>query len=297
MEKTNKFVGKRIADYRYLHTSALSELDDESRNAVRKAEAVARVASEAQYNVIKIRESAPEISFLHYPTFFEEAFPILEHAWKVNLDTEQCRYRAYSESSNPPVLHRKELLLQSSHPDSQRFLELTKEAESIGLFDDTTRIGFLQDWNRLLKLKGYEVSEHALMPLANETTENLSAIESGSEIHRHLTALTRTQLSAPMQSLARYGYLDKTRSVFDYGCGKGSDVQLLKDSNINVAGWDPYYSPSAEKKAADIVNLGFVINVIEVPEERNLALTNAYELASEILVVSAMLARISHSSP
>jgi len=289
VEKSNKFVGKKIADYRYLHTSALCELDNEGRNAVRKAEAVARITPEAQYNVIKIRESAPEISFLNYPTFFEEAFPILEQSWKVNLDTGQCRYRDYSESNNPPILHRKELLLPSSHPDSQRFLELTKEAESIGLFDDTTRIGFLQGWNRLLKLKGYEVSEHALVPLANETTENLPAIDSESEIHRHLTALTRTQLSAPMQSLARYGYLDQTRSVFDYGCGKGNDVQLLKDSNINVAGWDPYYSPSAEKKTADIVNLGFVINVIEVPEERHLVLTSAYELASEILVVSAML--------
>lgn len=153
VEKSNKFIGKKIAGYRYLHTSALSELDDESRSAVRKAEA--RITPEAQYNVIKIRESAAEISFLNYPTFFEEAFPTLEQSWKVNLDTGQCRYRVYSESNNPPILHRKELLLPSSHPDFQRFLELTKEAESIGLFDDTTRIGFLQDWNRLLKLKGY----------------------------------------------------------------------------------------------------------------------------------------------
>ena len=83
VEKTNKFVGKKIAGYRYLHTSALSELDDESRSAVRKAEA--KITPEAQYNVIKIRESAPEISFLNYPTFFEEAFPILEQSWKVNL--------------------------------------------------------------------------------------------------------------------------------------------------------------------------------------------------------------------
>ena len=289
MEKSNKFVGKKIADFRYLHTSALSELDDESRNNVRKAEAVARITPEGQYNVIKIRESVPEISFLNYPTFFEEAFPILEQSWKVNLDTGQCRYRVYSESNNPPILHRKELLLPPSHPDTQRFLELTKEAESIGLFDDTTRIGFLQDWDRLLTLKGYEVSGHSLIPIANESAGALTAIDDSPKIHRHLTALTRTQLSAPMQTLARYGYLDQTRSVFDYGCGKGSDVQLLKDSNINVSGWDPYYFPNAEKKTADIVNLGFVINVIEVPEERHLVLASAYELASEILVVSAML--------
>ncbi|MBK1887083.1 DNA phosphorothioation-associated putative methyltransferase [Marinobacter sp. DY40_1A1] len=114
-------------------------------------------------------------------------------------------------------------------------------------------------------------------------------IEESQEIHRHLTALTRTQLSAPMQSLARYGYLDQSKSVFDYGCGKGSDVELLRDSGLDASGWDPYYSPDAIKKYSDIVNLGFVINVIEDLAERKLALASAYKLAGDCLVVSAML--------
>lgn len=102
MERSNGFVGKKIADYRYLHTSALSELESENLNAVLEAEAIAGINPAAQYNVIKLRVSAPEISFLRYPAFFGQAFPILEQSWKVNLDTGHCRYRDYSESNNPP---------------------------------------------------------------------------------------------------------------------------------------------------------------------------------------------------
>ena len=214
---------------------------------------------------------------------------MLDQSWKVDLETGHCHYRAYSESNNPPILHRKELLLPANHPDFQMFSSLTKEAEDIGLFDDPSRIGFLQNWDSLLRFKGYEISGHSLLPLGNEASNSLAVIKESPIIHRHLTALTRTQLSAPMQSLARYGYLDKTRSVFDYGCGKGSDVQLLVESGLDVSGWDPYYATDENKNHADIVNLGFVINVIEDIEERNLALTRAYDLASEVLVVSAML--------
>jgi DNA phosphorothioation-associated putative methyltransferase len=44
-----------------------------------------------------------------------------------------------------------------------------------------------------------------------------------------------------------------------------------------------------EKIESDIVNLGFVINVIENINERRQALSNAYQLATELLVVSAMI--------
>jgi DNA phosphorothioation-associated putative methyltransferase len=41
---------------------------------------------------------------------------------------------------------------------------------------------------------------------------------------------------------------------------------------------------------ADIVNLGFVVNVIEDFDEQLEALTRAYSLAERLLVVSVMLA-------
>ena len=58
---------------------------------------------------------------------------------------------------------------------------------------------------------------------------------------------------------------------------------------MTVAGWDPYFAPDNNITPANIVNLGFVINVIEDFDERLDALTRAFSLAERLLVVSVML--------
>jgi DNA phosphorothioation-associated putative methyltransferase len=78
-------------------------------------------------------------------------------------------------------------------------------------------------------------------------------------------------------------------SVFDYGCGHGGDVKRLKKLGIDCAGWDPAHAPSQERRCADFVNLGYVVNVIEDPAERVEALRGAWELTTRVLVVSARL--------
>ena len=83
----------------------------------------------------------------------------------------------------------------------------------------------------------------------------------------------------------RFGYLNGEYTFFDYGCGKQDDLNGLKENNISVSGWDPYYLPNENKNKADLVNLGFVINVIEEVEERIIALKNAYELTNKLLVI------------
>jgi DNA phosphorothioation-associated putative methyltransferase len=92
-----------------------------------------------------------------------------------------------------------------------------------------------------------------------------------------------------MQALHRHGYLDSSRTLFDYGCGKGDDVRLLRHNGIEAAGWDPHFAPDALRTQADIVNLGFVLNVIEDPAERAQALCEAYALADRLLSVAVML--------
>jgi DNA phosphorothioation-associated putative methyltransferase len=216
---------------------------------------------------------------------------VLLRYWSFDLDQETFRFRTYKESFNPPVLHRKELLLDPKHADRQRFSDLTKEAETIGLFDDSSRIGFIQEWEALLRSQGYQVIGHELVPVGNAETFDTVAEKDLADalVQRHLTALSRTNLSAPMQTLARFGYLDGQKTVFDYGCGRGSDVSFLNENGISAAGWDPYYAAENVKQTANIVNLGFVINVIEDRQERDEALRGAFELASEWLMVSAML--------
>ena len=78
-------------------------------------------------------------------------------------------------------------------------------------------------------------------------------------------------------------------TVFDYGCGQGDDIAALRAAGISANGWDPHYFPDADLKTADIVNLGFVLNVIEKSDERIDAARKAFALARKCLVVAVML--------
>ena len=92
-----------------------------------------------------------------------------------------------------------------------------------------------------------------------------------------------------MQCLLKFGFLDGKHSLLDYGCGRGDDLRILKSMNIRASGWDPVFLPEGRRRPADIVNLGFVLNVIEDAKERENTLTEAYELTRKVLVVSVML--------
>ena len=63
------------------------------------------------------------------------------------------------------------------------------------------------------------------------------------QIERHRTAQRRSALSSPMQHLLRFGFLDGSQSLFDYGCGRSDDLRLLSELNVSATGWDPVFSP------------------------------------------------------
>lgn len=77
--------------------------------------------------------------------------------------------------------------------------------------------------------------------------------------------------------------------MFDYGCGRGEDVEYLKGMGFKASGWDPIHFDFGEPKSSDVVNLGYVINVIEVPQERKETLKKAFSLAKKALIVSAQV--------
>lgn len=110
------------------------------------------------------------------------------------------------------------------------------------------------------------------------------------DVQRHKTAIGRPALSLPAKLLFQSGLVTDETSVLDYGCGRGDDVKFLKELGIPAVGWDPYFAPEPTLLVRhDIVNLGFVLNVIENPEERKIVLSEAYALADTCLSVSVML--------
>ena len=92
-----------------------------------------------------------------------------------------------------------------------------------------------------------------------------------------------------VQFLGSTTLINTSTTVFDYGCGHGSDILRLNNRAIYSTGWDPVYRPQEKKVPADVVNLGYVINVIEDIEERTSALKEAWALAQKLLIVSARL--------
>ncbi|MBB5509526.1 DNA phosphorothioation-associated putative methyltransferase [Paraburkholderia atlantica] len=283
-------IGKVLPKQSYLHVSLLECVSEGVRRAIEDGIALTGLRAGGDFNVIRLSHAMSDMSLLDYPHFFDEAFPALHRSWYVDLKEKSYRYRNYRSSANPPILHRKELLISLDHPSRARFEQLTLAAEQIGLFDDPTRIGFRQSFESLVEQQGYRVSDHMLVPLANEERACPQAEEGRRGVDRHLTALSRYSFSAPIQLLSRFGFLDGTRSLFDYGCGRGDDVRGLQALGIEATGWDPHYATDQPVITSSIVNLGFVVNVIEDVEERIVALEKSYALATNILVVSAMLA-------
>jgi DNA phosphorothioation-associated putative methyltransferase len=280
-------LGKRLPEAVYFHVSALHRLAPDVRGLVGEAQARARI-DPASYNVVKLSLRTPKVSLMSYPRFLDDGFPALAASWTVDLAEGTCSRRSYGSEQNSPVLHRKEDFLASDHPDVEAFKALTAAAERFGLFDDLQGIGQRRHWEARLRRIGVEV-------VGNRLVETERPREPGLEEHRaepvlrHRTALTRHSLSTPMQALWRHGFLDGPASVFDYGCGRGDDVRILIEKGISAFGWDPHFASGEVKQPADVVNLGFVLNVIEDREERRAALQGAWHLATRVLAVAVLI--------
>lgn len=117
----------------------------------------------------------------------------------------------------------------------------------------------------------------------------MSQIPIGVEVERHRAAITRVELSRPVRLAIESGIMTIDTTIFDYGCGIGGDVKRLKSAGYTCEGWDPYYFPEVARQPADIVNLSYIINVIEDPEERDRALIQAWELTGQVLIIAAQI--------
>jgi DNA phosphorothioation-associated putative methyltransferase len=103
------------------------------------------------------------------------------------------------------------------------------------------------------------------------------------------TAISRNGLSRPVTQALQDGVIGPGRSLLDYGCGHGGDVTRLRKLGYSASGWDPAFAPDEPLEPADIVNLGYVVNVIESATERADTLHRAWALARSALVVAARL--------
>lgn len=274
MKENAPLIGKKVGGFLYIHHSARAALPAREADLLAKAE---ETASDDTWNVAKISSSG--VSLLVYEDFDASAFPALLKAMTVDLTNGSVKTTDYSGREAAPILHRKELLLLPDDPRQPAFRAITRLAEDHGLFADTKRIGTRMAWARLVEGAGLEISGGSLRRRG----------EADVSVRREKTAIVRPSLSAPMSTMIRLGMIRPGFRIFDYGCGHGGDLEILGENGFEAFGWDPAHLPHGRRERAEIVNLGFVVNVIENRHERAETLRAAWSFASKAMTVSAML--------
>ncbi len=300
--------GKRLPMAVYVYRGERASFGEGLDRLVAQVLAAFQVGPE--FNVVKFRTDELKVSLLCYPRFFDDPHPALRHAITIDLVRGKARHADYAENHNPPILHRKEAFLPTDHPKQRLFTALTEAEEAAGLYADNATIGFKLNWERLVASKGLQYGGHRLLaadapggvqeeghlirPVAtfspSDAEKGIKAETEGTVvIERHKTALVRYELSKPVRTLLEYGHIRPGVTFFDYGCGQGADVVGLRNLGYAADGWDPVHRPDANKAEADVVNLGYVLNVIEDPAERLDTLVDAFRHTRRLLVVSALI--------
>lgn len=281
-------IGKHLPEAIYLHQSAISHLPHDLQELVFRVTKALKI-NDRKWTILKLSKRDFKFSLLSYPSFSDEPYPALNYSWTIDLSKLGVREANYATSENPPILHRRETFVAEDHPQKFFFGTFTTEGEAIGLYENTRIIGTRNGWDRLIKRKGYFLDEEGhLQALMEKPAPQVNNPFTG-DIQRHKTALTRDKLSVPLFLMAQRGYLNGNYTVLDYGCGKGDDLRELEEHDVECIGWDPVYQPESDIEPCDIVNLGYVINVIEDKEERIETLKQAYSYSIKLLIVSAML--------
>jgi len=103
--------GKQTQSAFYIHKTVKEDLPVFIQRLIEKAERKA-FSQIGFYNVIKVHKYEPRISFLAYPNFDKDETPSLKRSVVVNFRTGKVAEWSYGEHSEPPILHKKQLLLQ-----------------------------------------------------------------------------------------------------------------------------------------------------------------------------------------
>ena len=199
-------VGKILPDALYVHVSALSALDNDLQTLEQLARKVTPQAQNA--TLVKFSFNKQQIAYLFYPNFDTDAHPALQKSIQVNLKALAAKERDYSTTHNPPVLHRKETFVSQAYPLYATFARLTQQEESLGLLENSSRIGFRQAWEQRLQEHNLMICDRYLAcPIqtrsaptpAKPKIQAKPKTQAKPKIQRHKAAIARVTASKPVR--------------------------------------------------------------------------------------------------
>lgn len=159
------FKGKTIGGYMYAHKSALPLISKEQKHLLKQCEFL--IPNFKFWNVVKFNlKDNNKLSFLRYESFEELEFPTLIESCQVDLMLKTAKIRNHS-ATNPPVLHRKELLMHPDHPELEKFQSLTTELQRLGAFKNIVKLGTKLRWQDELDRLNIVIKDH----VTNKTGE------------------------------------------------------------------------------------------------------------------------------
>ena len=153
-------VGKLLPDALYVHHTALEHLPP----LLRVYEGCGRQLAGAVegLTLVKLFRRRARVSYLAYEDFDRVAHPALRSAVVADLKRLDLQFRDYTSSTNPPVLHRKELFVADDYPARQRFARLSAREDRLGLLDAASTIGTRNGWLAVLSNAGLSIHGHRI---------------------------------------------------------------------------------------------------------------------------------------
>ena len=151
LRKTGR--GKHVGGFSYYHVSLIGKAP-EMEPLISSIWQIL-IGDPVDYNVLKL-DRRSRISFLKYQDL-SAPFPLLDFAFSCNVHEGTVRRTDYRHRSNPPILHRKELLLEAGDPLVPAAVRLTAQLEAHGAFDNASSIGTRDGWTTRLDSIGLRI--------------------------------------------------------------------------------------------------------------------------------------------
>lgn len=161
----SSFKGKVVGGAVYIHKSALHLIALEQKALITETKNLREFCH--FWNVVKFdKKDKHKFSLLDYQSFDDYEFPSLNSSYQINLKTRSYSSRNHSKT-NPPILHRKELLIPPEDLRLEKFTKLTSMLEKLGAFKNINRLGTKLKWEEELKRLNIVVQNHQAKLLRN----------------------------------------------------------------------------------------------------------------------------------
>ena len=145
--------GKHVGGLSYYHADLIAQVPG-AREFLQKTRGLFKPAID--FNVVRLSHS--RLSFLLYERF-SLPFPALCTSLFCDLASGASRFTDFSRRRNPPILHRKELLLPADHPLVPDAVRLTRRLECSGAYTGVRTIGTREGWRSRLEALGLTLEE------------------------------------------------------------------------------------------------------------------------------------------